>query len=287
MTVHVEDLESGEVPGRGHRPRWFPLVAVGAAVILLVIGGLVLGVSNGLFHPQESRALPSFPSLSAQPDPSLHGTVAYFDGATGCVRIIAASGQASKDVLCISAQDLAVKPELGLKPAGPQLVWLSGDRLEVTMFLWKPSPGTPVYSPGWQKVVDVKTGAVAAIAAAQVPSSPNVTTQPTLAPNGDRVSYTFNSATGRVAVTLTNGSGASRTLLSTRGPGEYTYRFGPVFWAPTWKWIAASDVDRILVLTPGTPSQTRVLVTGLGMAGGGNAGPAFAITASDLFAAAK
>jgi len=90
-----------------------------------------------------------------------------------------------------------VKPEQGIKPAGPQLVWLSGDRLEVTMFLWKPSPGTPVYSPGWQKVVDIRTGTVDNVPAAQVPSTPNTTTEPTLSPNGARVSYTLNAGSGQ------------------------------------------------------------------------------------------
>ena len=180
-----------------------------------------------------------------------------------------------------------MKPEQGIKPAGPQLVWLSGDRLEVTMFLWKPSPGTPVYSPGWQKVVDIRTGTVDNVPAAQVPSTPNTTTEPTLSPNGARVSYTLNAGSGQVKVTLTDSSG-TRTLLSARGPGEDLYRFGPVFWAHNWQWIAASDDSRILVITPGTPPQTRVLVTGSGGgAGGGTAGPAFAITSSDLLSSAK
>lgn len=282
MTIHVEDVRSGQVPDhpRGPGPRW--LWAVGALVVL-VVAGLVFGFGGGLFHPRESRALPSFPSLAAQPDASLHGTVAYFANDTGCVRIIAASGQGSKDVLCIPAQELAVKPAEGIKPVGPQLVWLAGDRLEVTMFMWKPAPGTPVYTAGWQKVVDVRTGAVQTTPAAQVPTVPNYTTEPAVNSNGDKVAFTLDGGSGRVNVTLTDTTGATRTLLSARGPGEYGYRFGPVFWAPNGQWIAASDDGRILIITPGTPSQTRVLVTGSGGgAGGGTAGPAFAVTSSEL-----
>jgi hypothetical protein len=235
----------------------------------------------------QSRALPSFPSLAEHPDPSLHGTVAYFADDTGCVRIIAASGLGSKDVLCLSQSDLAVKPELGLKPAGPQLVWRADGRLEVTMFLWMPAKGPPVYTPGWQKVVDVQTGKVEEIPAAQSPSLPNTSTEPTVTPSDERVGYTFDAGNGQVKVTLTDPSG-TRTLLSVRGPGEYTYRFGPVFWAPNWEWIAAGDAGRILVITPDAPSTTRVLVTRSGGgAGGGTAGPAFAATSSELLSPNK
>ncbi len=258
-----------------------------AALTVLLVAGLVLGFGSGLFHPHESRALPAFPSLAEQPDTSLHGSVAYFANDTGCVRVSAASGQGSKDVLCLSAGDLAVKPAQGIKPAGPQLVWLTHGRLEVTMFQWKPAPGPPLYTPGWQKIVDVRTGTVEEVAAGRVPSTPNTSTEPTVSPNGERVSYTLDGASGRVKVTLTDG-GRTRTLLSTRGPGEYTYRFGPVFWAPNWQWIAASDDGRILVITPDAPSVTRVLVTGSGGgAGGGTAGPAFAVTSADLLISAK
>ena len=284
MTVHIEDLKPEQSPEPAHprRPRWVWVVAGIVGAIILAVAALVLGFGGGLFHPHGSRALPRFPSLADQPDPSLHGTVAYFSDDSHCVRIIAASGRASKDVLCLSQSDLAVRPEQGVKPAGPQLVWLAGDRLEVTMFLWKPATGTPVYTPDWQKVVDVRTGKVDVVAPAQVPSMPNTAGGPTVSPSGEQVAYTFDAATGRVQVTLTDPSG-SRTLLSVRGPGEYTYRFGPVFWAPNWKWIAASDDGRILVITPGSPAATRVLVTHSGGgAGGGTAGPAFAVTGSDL-----
>ena len=285
----IPDSELRAAPPQRPRPRrWIRIVLGAVAGLLLVIGGLVVGFGAGLFHPGGGRSLPTFPSLAQSPDGSLHGTVAYYANDTGCVRIVAASGQSSRDVLCIAKKDLAVRPEQGLKPAGPQLVWLSGDRLEVTMFLWSArSGGPPKYSADWQKIVDVRTGKVDDVPTVQVPSQPNTTTEPTVSRNGERVSYTFDAGSGRVKVTLTDTTG-TRTLLSARGPGEYTYQFGPVFWAPTWQWIAASDDGRILVITPGTPSKTRVLVTGSGGgAGGGTAGPPFAVTGSDLLAAGK
>ena len=284
MAVPVSELQAPVPPQR--RPwRWLT-VAFGS--ILLAIAVLVLGFAAGLWHPDNRRGLPSFPSLAEQPDTSLHGTVAYFANGTGCVRIVAAAGQPAKDVLCIPQQDLAVKPELGVKPAGPQLVWRPDGRLEVTMFFWSPvTEKQPAYHPSWQKIVDPRTGAVEDVPASQLPAGPNETTQPTVNPRGERVGTVLDAATGRVKVTLT-GSGGTRVLLSTQGPGEYSYRFGAAFWAPNWQWIAAGDDGRILIITPDKPATTRVLVTGSGEgAGGGTAGPAFAITGADLLTTAR
>jgi hypothetical protein len=288
VTVPDSDVKPDQPPSRPPSRRWTWIVLGAVAAVVLLLVGLVLGFGAGLFHPHDGRSVPTFPSLAEHPDRSLHGTVAYYANDTGCVRITSASGQLSKDVLCIAPKDLTVKPQQGVKPAGPQLVWLPGDRLEVTMFYWSaPSGGPPEYSSGWQKIVDVRTGKVADVPAAQVPDTPNTTTQATTSPSGERISYTFDPLSGRAKVMLTDSTG-TRTLLSVRGPGEYTYQFGPVFWAPNWQWIAAGDDGRILVITPGTPSRTRVLVTGSGGgAGGGTYGPAFAVTGSDLLNPAK
>ncbi|HET6877291.1 MAG TPA: hypothetical protein VFH38_07165 [Jatrophihabitans sp.] len=283
--LNVRGLDVNPARPRPPKPRRW-LWAVVAAAVVAAIGGLVFGFGAALFHGG-GRGLPSFPSLAEHPDPSLHGTVAYFSNDTGCVRIVAASGQPSRNVLCIPARDLAPKPAQLLKPAGPQLVWLSGDRLEVTMFFWSPAArrsGPPDFHPGWQKIVDVRTGTVSDVPRAQVPTRPLPASGPEVAPSGDRLAYTFDPSTGRATVTLTDRSG-TRTLLSVQGPGEYTYSFGPVFWAPNWQWIAGSDDGRILVITAGSPARTRVLVTGSGGgAGGGTAGPVFAITGADLLA---
>lgn len=287
VTVPGSDLNQAEQPQHsGSRRRTWIVVG---AVAVVAFAGLVIGFGAALFHPNGGRSVPKFSSLAEHPDSSLHGTVAYFANDTGCIRIVAAAGAPSNNVLCISQKDLAVKPQQGMKPAGPQLVWLPGDRLEVTMFFWTPRPGggPPTYSAGWQKIVDVRTGKVHDVPPTQVPSTPTTGTEPTVSPSGERVNYTFDASSGRVRVSLTDSTG-TRTLLSARGPGEYTYRFGPVFWAPNWQWIAAGDDGRILVITRGTPSVTRVLVTGSGGgAGGGTAGPAFAVTGSDLVSPSK
>lgn len=254
--------------------------AVAAAVVLVMVG-----VGTGLFHPNEGRSLPTFPSLAAQPDSSLHGSVAYYASDTGCIRLVAAAGQPSRTVWCLPSEPTSTWQKLG-KPAGPQLVWRPDGRLEVTMFRMVPpaagAKGPPALNPGWQKVINVRTGKVRDVPVPQVPATPNAGTQPSVSPGGERIGYSLDESTGRAKVTLTDSTG-TRTLLSVRGPGEYGYRFGPVFWAPNWQWIAASDDGRILVITPGNPSLTRVLVTGSGGgAGGGEAGPAFAVTSTDL-----
>jgi hypothetical protein len=100
-----------------------------AKVIAAVIGLVVLALlaAGGLIvvHELGSRPLPKFPLLAAQPDASLQGTVAYIArpsgaagvGQAGCVRIVAASGQSSKEVLCLPAGDVSKAVQLGTKEA--------------------------------------------------------------------------------------------------------------------------------------------------------------------------
>jgi hypothetical protein len=252
-------------------------------VALVVMAGVV---SLAIFHANEGRGVPGFASLAENPDPSLQGTVAYYDSHTACVRLVAAAGQPSRELYCLPHESTAEWVKFG-KPAGPQLVWRADGRLEITMFRMVPlnskQKTAPVLQPGWQKIVDPHTGAVENVAAADVPSAPRPNTGPTVSPNGQRIAWRASAQTGKVRVQLTDTNG-TRTLLSVHGPGEYGYQFGPVFWAPNWQWIAATDDGRILVITPNDPSVTRVLVTDSGGgAGGGSAGPEFAVTTENLF----
>ena len=280
------EKEAG-IERRRRRGRWLWIwiaVGVGAFALLWVVLGMVI------YHSQESRPIPTFPSLADHPDPSLSGTVAYYDSQSGCIRIVAAAGQPSKQAWCLPKEGPSTWLKVG-KPAGPQLVWRKDGQLEVTMFRWTPTPDqktAPALRPGWQKIIDVRSGTVENVPAAQVPSSPNLTTEPTTSPGGDRITWTSDPPTGKVNVFVTDASGSKRTLLSVHGPGEYTYQFGPVFWAPNYQWIAAADDGRILVITPTAPAVTRVLRTGTGGgAGGGTAGPAFAITTENILRPTK
>lgn len=231
-------------------------VIVGVTIVVVVSAALVLGL---LLVRELTRQVPQFPSLAKHPDTSLQGTVAYFADQTRCVKIVAAAGRPVKTVFCLPKMDVAKAVKEG-KEIGPQLVWLPGGRLQVTMFRMTPpaKPGAvPALHRGWQKIVDVRTGKIDDVAWADVPSQPNRHTHPTASPSDQRISWTSDN--GRVKITLTGPDG-SRTLLSAQGPGEYTYRLGAAFWAPNWQWVAADD-GRILIITTGHPPVTRVLTS--------------------------
>lgn len=250
------------------------LVALIALVWLLLIVGM-----HGV-----SRPIPSFPSLVANPDSSLQGTVAYTDMQSRCVRTVAAAGGPSRDVLCLgpSKQNPETAAVVGKEMIFPQLVWRSDGNLEVTMMLMRPIKGKPpLYSAEWQKVVDVTTGSVKDIAAAELPPEPYIPARPSTNPAGQKLTWSSD-GDGRVRVALTDTNG-TRTLMSARGPGEYAYDLHTVFWAPNWQWIAADD-GRILVITPGSHPLTRVLVDG---GGGSSDYPIFAVTGTDIPAGPK
>jgi hypothetical protein len=258
---------------------WIALVVAGSLVVAFVLAGML---SMSIFHARERRPIPPFASLADQPDASLQGTVAYTWGADRCVRVVAAAGQPSRDVYCLGTwQPDPNAVTVGKETNAPQLVWRADGRLEITMFRMSVAPETrgkpPVYTAGWQKVVDVRSGVVEDVPAAQLPPGPDVATRPTVDPSGRRLDWTVNGLKGQAKVTLTDELG-SRTLLSAQGPGEYGYSIYSVFWAPNWQWIAADD-GRVLVITLGEPPVTRVLVDG----GGGWADfPTFAVTAQNL-----
>ena len=131
------------------RPPIWPFIVVALVLGLVVVGFFVVRDLIAFGRPA-----PEFPALADAPDPSLHGTVAYFamvgDPKTqiqsGCVRVVAAAGAPSQDVLCVT--------DAGYD-TGPQLAFLPDGRLEVTMFSWPTDQPLVV---AWQKIVDVRTG---------------------------------------------------------------------------------------------------------------------------------
>lgn len=248
------------LPQPRRRRRTWIWVGLAAVVALIAFVWLLLIVG---MHA-ESRPVPSFPSLVTNPDSSLQGTVAYTDMQSRCVRIVAAAGGPSKDVLCLgpSKQNPATAVVVGKEMVFPQLVWRPDGRLEVTMMLMKPIKGKPpVYSAEWQKIVDVATGSVQDTPTADLPPEPYLSAHPTTNPAGQKLTWSSDGE-GRVRVVLTDSNG-TRALMSARGPGEYTYALHTAFWAPNWQWIAADD-GRILVITPSSPPRTRILVDGNG-----------------------
>ena len=256
---------------------------VGAAIAAIAAVALVLGI---LVFSSVTRPVPQFASLAEHPDASLQGTVAYFADQTRCVKVAAAAGVPAKTVFCLPETDVQQAVKEG-KEIGPQLVWLPDGRLQVTVFRMTPpsKPGAaPVLHRGWQKIVDVRTGKVQNVPAAEAPSQPNRQTHPMVSPSGQRISWTSDN--GKVKVMLTDRNGSSRTLLSVQGPSGYTYGLGAAFWAPNWQWIAADD-GRILIITTGQPAVTRVL-TGESSQGAFEAGLArFAVTGTNILTPSK
>lgn len=273
----AEAAAAGSVTTSARKTRRIAWAGAAALVTVVIIAAFL--VFGGSHH-----AVPRFPSLTAHPDPSLHGTVAYFT-THSCVEAVSASGRFSKQVLCIAPDDVR-KPQADSKPIGPQLVWRADGRLEVTMFRMSIAGKgrAPTYSAGWQKVVDLRTGAVTQTPAADLPRTWNTATRPTTNGSGQTVSISNSPAgTGKITITLTEADGRQRTLLSAQGPGEYTYHLYAAFWSPDGQLIAADD-GRILIITPENPAVTRVLVE-RPASGGFSEVPAranFAITTADL-----
>lgn len=260
--------------------RWGRSILIGAvAVAVAVVAVLAVVIVRSLTAHE-----PSFPSLAAHPDPSITGTVAYVDEGSRCVQVVAAAGAPVKRVYCLPAFTPS-KVEDPTKEMGPQLLWRSDGRLEVTMFRAAMAKDVaPTYGPMWQKLIDVRTGAVEDVPVADVPASPDLGTRQTVSPSGQRIVTTNDR--GHVKVALTDSTG-SRTLMDVHGPSDYSYSLTAAFWSPDYRWVVADD-GRILVITTGATPQVRVLTaaTKAGAFGGGEAQLSrFAVTADNLLAA--
>lgn len=242
---------------------------IGFVIVVLGAGFLIF---RGMNVPD-----PVFPSLVNAPDPSLHGTVAYYDNPSRCVRVIAASGAKSKEVMCMPELD-PNKAKTDGKPVGWNLTWRPDNRLEITEFLMFGDGGSPTFKPGWQKVVDVVSGAVEDVPAAQIALLPTPGARTTTSPMGDELSFTSDG--GSIAVNLKSASGTQRTLLKAKGNPE-TYSLNSVSWSPGFNWVAVDD-DHLLITTIDDPSTTRTLTPPLQSDYGYDALHWFDITAADL-----
>ncbi len=223
------------------------------AIVIAVVALLsAVGIGARVFTALGPGAEPSFPSLEEQPQAQFSGTVAFYSDSTGCVRIIAAAGGPTKDAYCIPDEPIEVKEEMG-KPIGPHLAWLPDGRLSVTMYRM-PDVAGPEVLPGWERIVDVRTGAVEEVPESDVPQTAPVINHVTVTPEGAQV--TTVSADGAAIISLTQG-GQTRVLLDVSGDPR-TYRMAPAYWSPDFMWIAADD-GRILVIDPTDPVTTWVL----------------------------
>ena len=251
MTNQVSAAGAGPSKRRRRGVTIGAVVAVAAVVVALIMGLLVTAIVISA-----SWQRPQFESLDENPDSSLQGTVAYYADQSACVRIVAAAGRPAEDVLCLKDQDVSEAMKKG-KEIGPQLVWLPDGRLEVTMFRMNDPPG-PSFKPGWQKVVDVRSGQVEDLPVADAPSEPDLSSHPAVSPSGARISLESDHS----EVVLTDGT-VSRTLLSVDRPHDGMYGLMSAFWSPNWQWVAADD-GRILIITTDDPAVTRILTADSG-----------------------
>jgi len=260
-----------EASSSRERPIW-PWV-VGAMVIAVLVVGFFLVRDLIAF----GRPVPEFPALAEDPDPSLHGTVAYFvmdeDDKTqvqsGCVRVVAAAGAPYRDVLCLTDAGYDTGPELAFLPDG---------RLQVTMYSW-PTDQDLVVS--WRKIVDVRTGETEQASTAGLPATP-AELGPVVSPTGERIAAEVRN--NHAELVLTGADGVSRTLWSADVGLEYSIE---AIWAPDGEWVLAYD-GRLLVVTPDDPARIRVLAAEPGVLGSpGATDPqmhVFAVTDADLLA---
>ena len=260
--------------------RWLVVVAATFASLFVVVF-IVVAVTY------ERREIPEFFELEQYPDPTLKGTLAYLEPKSGCIYVVPLRGGIGKQVDCVKWFDER-EMEKQKKPAGPQIVWRSDGKLEVTMFREDMSQdrtgSLKDLSAGWQRVINLSTGAVTDTTDKEVPSQPNMTTRPTVSPSGDVLTFNSDEKDGHVTITLTDAEGNARTLLDEHGPRNNKYGLNAVFWTPDFRNVIADD-GRILLIVPTEPAVTRVLVP----VGGGNAFgfdderlSAFAVTSEEI-----
>lgn len=222
----------------GTRPRRRGAIAavLVAVAVVVVVGGFFF--ARSLWW--SLRPTPEFPSLVTEPDESLVGTVAFIRPfpEDDCVWIVAAAGGKPEQVACIDG-------------GAGELEWLADGRLQSTRY--EGGEGT---SDTGRWIIDVPTGDVEEVPADEIP--PRGEPAPVLGPDGEQVESV--TSRGRLTMTMTLGDEV-RTLLSVAAPDTYT--FGSPAWSPYGEWfVVKDDLDRLLLVTTGDDSSTRVLVDG-------------------------
>lgn len=237
-------------------------------IVAVIVVLAVFGVGFFLWRAMEEQATPppEFPGLAEDPDPALHGTVAWVDVSDGCVKMIAASGAAQRTLACIEEE----------VTGGVALEWLDDGRLQMTKYDW-PMPDPMVVA--WRRIVDPATLEVEDVPAAGAPRTPPLLREPGPAPDGSRVVTEVEG--GRMTITL-EGAGGDRMLFDGRGAPDYGTSGFPPMWSADQQWLLVND-GRLLVVTIAEPAVTRILVedtsswTSAGI-------PGVALTGEDLLA---
>ncbi len=217
-------------PGRRRAIVWS-----GAAIVVIAVGVMSL---------LQVDAPPSYPSLSAEPDSSIPGTVAYIHHATGqgeCLYTVAASGGEPRRVTC---KDGRVKG----------LAWVSDGRI---LLRWKVD-GQHLYVQ-----VDADTGKeVSSVPAADLSKADRRRTNDVL----DSWYGKKKRADGAVLrmpnyrVIVRFPEGEKQTILKLDDDVSSTYSFFDMQWAPDGEWVLLSDSEgRLLIVAADGDPSARIL----------------------------
>ncbi|MFM7069932.1 MAG: hypothetical protein ACKOYM_10805 [Actinomycetes bacterium] len=223
------DTEAPETPERPSSRRWLlPVVLCGVVVLVsaVVIGVMVTAVGRA----------PEFPSLSESPDAALKGTVAYLDWeADACLWTIDASGANRRKVTCLQGVNAGTLPTL---------TWRDATTIEVTLF------------GAWQKRVDLSTGRVTNVPAAEVPDrAPDL--DRSVSSDGRKVRLVVADGRSKIVV---EGGVEDRVLLDVATSN--TYSVSDPAWSPDGAYVLTGDsAARLLLTTTGANPTTRVLAT--------------------------
>lgn len=247
--------------GRGRFLLVVSLVLCGSATVFVLAAMIAdtLGGSHGYDKPY-----PSFPSLVTDPDPTLHGTVAFISdpavvteekSAEGpvpmknsCARVVAAAGGVPRDVVCwpMPSRELA------------SVAWRSDGRLRVTVFDPPDGEGGPI--PVWGRIIDLSTGGTEIVADGDL--ADDAMPSPGPLENQYEERLVVSGGDGSLTIELATPSD-TRTVLSVSDANPAFEMVSGPEWAADGKSFTFYDGRRLLTTTVADPANTSVLATGV------------------------
>ena len=230
--------------GAGPRSRRRTLAALGA--VLLVAAALTVILTVGGVRP------PAFPSLSATPDPSIPGHIAFTtsgaDDGTTCLELVDAGGGEPTALHCVD--DLFASE---VAWASPQLVVLRGhDALGTLELTVEADDGRIVERRRLRPGEDMRLEP-------PHPAGPGderadgayvVTAGPGSMGAGDA---------GTASVVLVEPDGSERRLVSVEGPSGYAFTCAQ--FSPDGRWVLVGDDTERLLIVNADAGGARVLAT--------------------------
>ncbi|MGH8886262.1 MAG: TolB family protein [Egibacteraceae bacterium] len=210
---------------RNRRP--VTAAAVAAVIVVAAFGGIVLF---------GRLSVPSYPSLTDHPDPSIPGTIAFWrTGRSPCLSLVPARGGQVRELWCKEHAETS-RPE-----------WTVDGNLVVRTY----SVNGPEHL-----TIDGATGEVLERRAGSFDAYPQPTGADT---RGDGTRAVIDDTEGKATLSLVAPSGRPRPLLVAHGPRNYA--FLDARWSPDGSWLLVTDSkERVLVVDSAT-GTARVLVS--------------------------